>query len=470
VESLTCGHPLSLILVMSKNEPCTVIVFKRNDGEYYLAVREFDTKFVKNCDQTGPSEQAHRASIRQAILSMKLRMEPANKQEIQFLKSQGALGKRAPSCSLLTRDDMIRLLESFGKRGIAERLRIAMSVPPDMKSYAGFLFIPPMDPLLLPADTVPVPSRRRRAISQSTTTKSANISKSIDLWDAEVMTPPPPEPVDKQALAYANHIAGSYMPNQEIPTPLSMPGSQKRTSEVFGIQQAYAAKVRKLTYAREQSMVEAPIKHTPCKCADCLYATSHYPPYGNTVYSQFMYNPHHPTTTYYSYQPNYSHPPHPHAHPHPPPAHLQHSHVMYSPQAIPPHMAAHMQPQPHPYPGTHVLHSLEPYDHTPTPTSIQILEDSILGSDCTLLTASKNMCGEPLATPTDVTCAPGCVCPHCNVPPKETYSPLPPLFKIDAPSPFGCSDFNSTTASGANSGTPVANLETADVTDWYFGQ
>ena len=71
------------------------------------------------------SEQAFRASIRQAMLNMNLRPEGASKSEIRVLKAQGILGKRAPSCSLLSAADMCRLLIAFGKEQCAEELREA---------------------------------------------------------------------------------------------------------------------------------------------------------------------------------------------------------------------------------------------------------------------------------------------------------------------------------------------------------
>ncbi len=46
---------------------------------------------------------------------MGLRPEAASKNEIQQLKSNGVLGKRAPSCSLLNIEDTIRLVSFPGK-------------------------------------------------------------------------------------------------------------------------------------------------------------------------------------------------------------------------------------------------------------------------------------------------------------------------------------------------------------------
>jgi hypothetical protein len=74
------------------------------------------------------SEQAFRASIRQAMLNMNLRPENATKSEIRVLKAQGILGKRAPSCSLLSASDMCKLLKAFGKHMVAEQLATAISL------------------------------------------------------------------------------------------------------------------------------------------------------------------------------------------------------------------------------------------------------------------------------------------------------------------------------------------------------
>jgi hypothetical protein len=57
---------------------------------------------------------------------MELPLEAANKSEIQYLKSVGILGKRAPSCSLLYAKDLLRLLYCFDKRKYAEELKRAL--------------------------------------------------------------------------------------------------------------------------------------------------------------------------------------------------------------------------------------------------------------------------------------------------------------------------------------------------------
>ena len=103
-----------------------------------FVVREFDAKVIRSSpklarphtttasgEPSATSEQAFRASIRQAMLNMNLRPENASKSEIRVLKAQGILGKRAPSASLLTAEDMGRLLIAFHKEECAKELRDA---------------------------------------------------------------------------------------------------------------------------------------------------------------------------------------------------------------------------------------------------------------------------------------------------------------------------------------------------------
>jgi len=109
----------------------SVICFRRSDQRGpFFAVREFDNKVIRAAGDKGrgrgPSEQAIRASIRQAILNMNLRSERASKAEIRLLKSTGILGKRAPSCSLLNAEDMIKLLQAFGKDTCVRNLKTAL--------------------------------------------------------------------------------------------------------------------------------------------------------------------------------------------------------------------------------------------------------------------------------------------------------------------------------------------------------
>jgi len=115
------------------NETLSVVCFRRNHSlGPYFAVREFDTKVIRSASKNkkivgrGPSEQAIRASIRQAILNMALRSERASKAEIRMLKQQGILGKRAPSCALLCAEDMLKLLEAFDRPEECDDLRKAL--------------------------------------------------------------------------------------------------------------------------------------------------------------------------------------------------------------------------------------------------------------------------------------------------------------------------------------------------------
>lgn len=118
----------------SLNPELSVVCFRRENSKQgpFFAVREFDTKVLRTRDKgrgrgRGPSEQAIRASIRQAILNMNLKSERATKAEIRLLKGHGILGKRAPSCSLLCAEDMIKLLEAFGKDDLVRDLRVALA-------------------------------------------------------------------------------------------------------------------------------------------------------------------------------------------------------------------------------------------------------------------------------------------------------------------------------------------------------
>jgi len=156
----------------------SVICFRRSDQRGpFFAVREFDNKVIRAVGEKGrgrgPSEQAIRASIRQAILNMNLRSERASKAEIRLLKSTGILGKRAPSCSLLNAEDMIKLLQAFGKDTCVRNLKNALRK--ERKTFAAtavdFLdneHTPKVKPRRLPQpafdvndDLVPTPKRRR---------------------------------------------------------------------------------------------------------------------------------------------------------------------------------------------------------------------------------------------------------------------------------------------------------------------
>jgi len=148
----------------------SVLCFRREGSdEPYFVVREFDTKVIRSPSQhkkgRGPSEQAIRASIRQAILNMSLKSERATKLEIRQLKAQGILGKRAPSCSLLNADDMIRLLEAFGKHSHARELRIAM------KKENNF------SPIPMRMDEIRPRKRRQRSSNQAKKKKAKSTSR-----------------------------------------------------------------------------------------------------------------------------------------------------------------------------------------------------------------------------------------------------------------------------------------------------
>lgn len=443
--------------------PQTVILFKREYGELLLAVREFDTKFIKNDTPDAssvdalnvPSEQAHRASIRQAILSMKLKMAPANKSEIKFLKLQGALGKRAPSCSLLNSEDMTKLLECFGKMGMAARLRLAMRNPPVLESDAGFLTIPAMDLSELPADTVPAPTRRRKTV------------KHTDCWDLEVRTPPP-----LNSLVVLND---SYHPTgrngKRSASPPRMAGSNK--------------KQRALSYSPPEDF--QPFQgYTPsCSCPDCgvggtgYNPTMNYQGYPQTfTYQGVMYTAPTAASTYTA--------PHGMAY-YPQPVYNSASHTNYIPMiGMAPQNLIQTAPfcplsyVPPPAPETFLanqeLHCQivakeeSPRSVTPPPITTDFKDHNVdIANDSTLLGQLK------LMTPVDT---PGAVKMQSNVnrTPNSlslsSLSPPPPLFKIDAikieaPSPYTASEF----PHGPHTGTPIANLQECEqLSDWYFGQ
>ena len=91
-------------------------------------LREWDMKVIRTIGHKPRckglnTEQALRACVRQGLLSLQLRTENATKEEIQLLKSVNVLGKRAPSGSLIGAADLMRLLEYFSKRDVAEAFR-----------------------------------------------------------------------------------------------------------------------------------------------------------------------------------------------------------------------------------------------------------------------------------------------------------------------------------------------------------
>jgi len=133
LQSIRFVAQISMCSTFQVNDSLSVICFRRNHSlGPYFAVREFDTKVIRSSSKNkktvgkGPSEQAIRASIRQAILNMALRSERASKAEIRMLKQQGILGKRAPSCALLCAEDMLKLLEAFDRPDESNDLRKAL--------------------------------------------------------------------------------------------------------------------------------------------------------------------------------------------------------------------------------------------------------------------------------------------------------------------------------------------------------
>ena len=123
------------LLVVAVSPSLSVHCFTRNgreagDGPLFI-LREWDLKVIRTIGHKpkckGPNqEQALRACVRQGLLSMQLRTENASKEEIQQLKAAGVLGKRAPSGSLIGAADLLRLLEYFSKRDVADAFRAAM--------------------------------------------------------------------------------------------------------------------------------------------------------------------------------------------------------------------------------------------------------------------------------------------------------------------------------------------------------
>lgn len=124
-----------------EDEECArVVFFQRGESRdsCFMAVRDFDSKIIRGEKEDGKTEQAGRASVRQAVMSLKLESQNATGSELKVLKALQIIGKRAPCASLLSVDDTIRLLRSFGKDNIAERLDTAVKVLlPDSGSSRG---------------------------------------------------------------------------------------------------------------------------------------------------------------------------------------------------------------------------------------------------------------------------------------------------------------------------------------------
>ena len=130
---MTSPHPG--ILELSILPTLSVHCFSRDGREAgpgpLFILREWDLKVIRTIGHKpkckGPNqEQALRACVRQGLLSMQLKTENATKDEIQLLKQVGVLGKRAPSGSLIGAADLLRLLEYFSKRDVADAFRVCM--------------------------------------------------------------------------------------------------------------------------------------------------------------------------------------------------------------------------------------------------------------------------------------------------------------------------------------------------------
>ena len=130
---MSAPHPG--ILELSILPTLSVHCFSRDGREAgpgpLFILREWDLKVIRTIGHKpkckGPNqEQALRACVRQGLLSMQLKTENATKDEIQLLKQVGVLGKRAPSGSLIGGADLLRLLEYFSKRDVADAFRACM--------------------------------------------------------------------------------------------------------------------------------------------------------------------------------------------------------------------------------------------------------------------------------------------------------------------------------------------------------
>eukprot|EP00462_Mataza_sp_D1_P001692 CAMPEP_0175094024 /NCGR_PEP_ID=MMETSP0086_2-20121207/3351_1 /TAXON_ID=136419 /ORGANISM="Unknown Unknown, Strain D1" /LENGTH=392 /DNA_ID=CAMNT_0016367077 /DNA_START=202 /DNA_END=1380 /DNA_ORIENTATION=+ len=392
---------------------------------------------------------------------MKLRMEPANKAEIQFLKLKGALGKRAPSCSLLNCEDMTKLLKCFGKMQIAERLRRAMQNPPILESSSGFLDIPADCADNLPCDTVPVPSRRRK------------VSKAgKEAWEFETMTPPPPK--------------GLLLSNLDF-TPSR---GAKRSASPPRFNDTKGRKQRKLSYPPPAHHMHPMYTSGSCSCPDCQIQTTGAPPafYQMTPGAPFAF----PYPVYANADGTFTYYPAgiPGAVPYIPPQNLLQG------SAFAMGTAPYFAPQPHytsflsqgvlnqdsqdtdnlgTVPAPLSPQQLSPQQESPevrpaTPPPINTKIAQNITNDSTLLGQQSNLSIiTPILTPADKD-APTPTITLTNTPP-------PPLFKIDpvkteSSSPIAEMGLNDTGCqSAAVNGTPVANLEEMnEQLEWYFGQ
>lgn len=284
-------------MVVSSDEECFVVLFKRSDGQFYLAVREFDAKFISEEIETQRTadagevkcaknrQQSHRANIRQAIVSMKLSMEAANKSEIQFLKSCGALGSRAPSCSLLSHDDMLELLESFGKRAAAARLRVALCNVPDI-TEAGFLHLPAVNPSSLPQDTEPA---RRRPLH-----KKSVYERPTQRVHGQFCAAGGPGSILKDTLNSDKYREEEAVTPPHPGTVATRRGNKKRKKNatlVLDIAQknvrrlAYSPASRQEQYYSPQYTYSIPPPPAPCTLSNCeCQQSSYYAPQYASVY------------------------------------------------------------------------------------------------------------------------------------------------------------------------------------------
>lgn len=218
----------------------TVLCFRREGSpDPYFVVREFDTKVIRSPSQhkkgRGPSEQAIRASIRQAILNMSLKSERATKLEIRQLKAQGILGKRAPSCSLLCADDMLRLLEAFGKHSHARELRVAL------KKENNF------SPLPMRVEEVRPRKRRSRASAQST--KRPRVNKDTARLDA--------------LLCALQAIKNDTLPDFKQLPQIEVKKVKAETSSITKLTQPVESKLDREAESSDSSVSEETYQKTP---------------------------------------------------------------------------------------------------------------------------------------------------------------------------------------------------------------
>ena len=148
-----------------------------------FVVREFDSKMIRSTHNAmtnaaptngadSPSEQALRASIRQSMLNMQLTCYSASKSEIRVLKARAILGKRAPSCSLLTAPDMCKLLTAFNQPRYAELLMSALAQHNSADNTQR------VDPAFN-GDSAPIPAKLAKLHSRSRFTFHTNKPMSV---------------------------------------------------------------------------------------------------------------------------------------------------------------------------------------------------------------------------------------------------------------------------------------------------